>query len=117
MAVLGAFIVGDEIEAKIISIDDGRVSLSLKKLVDDPWTKASEKYKVGDKVEGKVLKINPYGAFVELDQDIHGLAHVSEFEKDKETELSKVFKVGEIRKFKILSLEPAAHRLGLGLAQ
>jgi len=107
--------VGDELEAKIISIDDGRVSLSLKKLIDDPWKKASEKYKVGDAVEGKVLKINPYGAFVELDEDIHGLAHVSEFDKDKEADLGKVFKVGETRKFKILSLEPAAHRLGLGL--
>lgn len=107
--------VGDEIEAKIISIDDGRVSLSRKKLVDDPWKKASAKYKVGDEVEGKVIKINPYGAFVELDEDIHGLAHVSELGKDGPVELGKIFKVGEERKFKILSLEPATHRLGLGL--
>ncbi|PIR57021.1 MAG: 30S ribosomal protein S1 [Parcubacteria group bacterium CG10_big_fil_rev_8_21_14_0_10_41_35] len=107
--------VGDEIEAKIISMDDGRVSLSRKKLVEDPWKKASEKYKVGDEVEGIVLKINPYGAFVELDKDIHGLAHVSEVNKEREADLRALFKVGEKRKFKILSIEPAAHRLGLGI--
>ncbi|MAG29050.1 30S ribosomal protein S1 [bacterium] len=108
--------VGDEIKAKIISVDGGRVSLSVKKLVDDPWKKASEKYKVGDKVQGKVLKINPYGAFVELDRDIHGLAHVSELNEKEEQDMSKLLKVGEMHDFKILSIEPAAHRLGLGIA-
>ena len=108
--------VGDEIKAKIISIDDGRVSLSVKKMVDDPWRKVQEKYKIGDEVEGTVLKINPYGVFVELDKDIHGLAHVSEIEKQtKEKDPRASFKIGEKRKFKILSIEPAAHRLGLTL--
>jgi len=107
--------VGDTVQAKIIAIDDGRVSLSRKKMVVDPWKQAAEKYKVGDEVEGKVLKINPYGAFVELDKDIHGLAHISELEKQGQTDLSKLFTIGENRKFKILSLEPAAHRLGLGI--
>jgi small subunit ribosomal protein S1 len=109
--------VGDKIRAKIISIDDGRVSLSVKKLVDDPWKKASEKYNVGDEVEGTVLKLNPYGAFIELDKDIHGLAHVSELNKMGITDPSKVLTIGEKQKFKILSLEAAAHRLGLGLVQ
>jgi len=110
--------VGDEIQAKIISIDDNRVSLSRKKLIEDPWKTASEKYKVGDVVEGKVIKINPYGAFVELDKDIHGLAHVSEVSKvqGESQELSKLFVIGDVKKFKILSIEPAAHRLGLSLA-
>lgn len=107
--------VGDSMHAKIISIDSGKVSLSVKKLVADPWKQAAEKYKVGMEVEGTVLKINPYGAFVELDRDIHGLAHISELTREGEQDLNKLLKVGETRKFKILSLEPAAHRLGLGL--
>lgn len=108
--------VGDQIRAKIISIDNGKVSLSVKRMVPDPWKQAADKYKVGDTVSGTVLKLNPYGAFVELDPDIHGLAHISELAKNSEQDLSKLLAVGEKRPFKILSIEPAAHRLGLGLA-
>ncbi|MBI2051102.1 MAG: S1 RNA-binding domain-containing protein [Parcubacteria group bacterium] len=107
--------VGDSIRAKIIAIDNGKISLSVKKLIPDPWKQAADKYKVGDTVSGTVLKLNPYGAFVELDPDIHGLAHVSELTKGGEQDLSKLLSVGEKRDFKILSIEPAAHRLGLGL--
>ena len=107
--------VGDKIRAKIIAVDNGKVSLSVKKLIPDPWKQAADKYRVGDTVAGTVLKINPYGAFVELDSDIHGLAHVSELTKSGEHDLGKLLAVGEKRDFKILSIEPAAHRLGLGL--
>jgi small subunit ribosomal protein S1 len=107
--------VNDKIKAKIISIENGRISLSVKKLVDDPWKKASEKYKIGQIVKGKVLKINPYGAFVELDEDIHGLAHISELGEGKDKTMADIMKPGETREFAILSIEPTAHRLGLGL--
>ncbi|MBI2636957.1 MAG: S1 RNA-binding domain-containing protein [Parcubacteria group bacterium] len=107
--------VGDTLRAKIIAIEDGKVSLSVKKLVPDPWKQAAEKYRVGDEVEGRVLKLNPYGAFVELDPEIHGLAHISELTRSGEQEIAKVLTIGDVRRFKILSLEPAAHRLGLGL--
>ena len=107
--------VGDEVRAKIIAIDDGRVSLSIKKLMDDPWKQAQEKYAVGQIVTGTVLKLNPYGAFVELDRDIHGLAHVSELQKSGIMDPAKELTQGEKYTFKIISLEPAAHRLGLRL--
>lgn len=107
--------VGDKIKAKIISIDDGRVSLSVKQLSPDPWRDVAAKYKVGQIVAGKILKISPYGAFVELDSDIHGLAHISELTRKSIQHPSEVLKVGEERSFKIISLEPGAHRLGLGL--
>jgi len=107
--------VGDKIKAQIISIDDGRVSLSIKKLKKDPWQDAVDKYKVGQTVTGKVIKINPFGAFVELDKDIHGLAHISELAEQKIADPSEVVKIGEEEKFKILSIEPASHRLGLSL--
>ncbi|MFH1598150.1 MAG: S1 RNA-binding domain-containing protein [Patescibacteria group bacterium] len=107
--------VGDQVKAEIISIEGGRVSLSIKKLKEDPWKKAISKFEIGQAVKGKVLKINPFGAFVELDKDIHGLAHISELAQFKINDPSEVVKIGETYSFKILSIEPDNHRLGLSL--
>lgn len=107
--------VGDKVKAKIISIDGSRISLSLKSLQVDPWQKATEKYKIGQPVKGKVIKINPFGIFVELDKEIHGLAHISELSSDRINNPSDVVKVGESYTFKILSIEPDNHRLGLSM--
>jgi len=106
--------VGDNVRAKIISIDANRISLSLKALQKDPWEKKIRKYKVGNIVEGEITKLSPFGAFVQLDEDIHGLAHISEITDDP-SQLEKVVKIGEKRKFKILSIEPQEHRLGLSI--
>jgi len=105
--------VGDKIKAKIIGIDDTRISLSIKTLKKDPWSET--KYKVGDIVAGNVRKITPYGAFVYLDEDIHGLLHISEFNNIEEAK--KYLRVGATNKFKILTLEPKEHRMGLTLAE
>ncbi len=107
--------VGDTVKAKIISIDGSRISLSMKALMKDPWQEATAKYKVGDKVEGKVLKVNPFGAFIELDKDIHGLAHISELSNDRISDPTEVVKIGNNYTFRILSIEPENHRLGLSL--
>lgn len=107
--------VGDKVKAKIISIDGSKVSLSIKALKEDPWRKAVEKYKIGQIVKGKVLKINPFGIFVELDHDIHGLAHISELADKRIGDPSEIVKIGETLKFKILSIEPENHRLGLSV--
>lgn len=104
--------VGDKIQAKIIGVDGSRISLSLKALKEDPWHIL--KYKVGDVVDGKVHKITPYGAFVYLDKDIHGLIHISEL--GSVDEARKVLAVGKTEKFKIISLEAKDHRMGLALA-
>lgn len=105
---------GDKIKAKIIGIDNTRISLSLKALQEDPWSKMGEKYKVGDEVSGKVDKLNIFGAFVYLDRDIHGLAHVSEFrEVYPGKKMEEVLKSGEEYKWRILSIEPKEHRMGL----
>lgn len=107
---------GDRVDAQIIGIDDTRISLSMKALKKDPWSEIEKKYKVGDTVEGKVDKINPFGAFVYLDQDIHGLAHVSEFrEVYPEKKMEDVLVAGESYEWKILSIEPKEHRMGLML--
>ncbi len=105
---------GDKIKAEIIGIDDTRISLSMKALAKDPWSEIGKKYKAGDVVSGKVDRINPFGAFVYLDKDIHGLAHVSEFkEVFPEKKMDEVLKAGESYSWKILSIEPKEHRMGL----
>jgi small subunit ribosomal protein S1 len=105
---------GDKLEAQIIGIDNTRISLSAKALKKDPWTEISKKYKEGKIVEGKVDKINPFGAFVYLDENIHGLAHVSEFQEVfPGKKMEEVLKAGESYKWKILSIEPKEHRMGL----
>jgi small subunit ribosomal protein S1 len=107
--------VGDHVDAKIIGIEGTKISLSIKKLVEDPWNKAVEKYSVGQVVKGKVIKLNPYGAFVQLDPQIQGLAHISELSDKRITSPADVVKEGDDMKFKILSIEPTEHRLGLSL--
>ncbi|MDD5464668.1 MAG: S1 RNA-binding domain-containing protein [Candidatus Moranbacteria bacterium] len=105
---------GDKVKAKIIGIDDTRISLSMKALAKDPWSEIAEKYKVGDTVQGKIDKINPFGAFVYLDKDIHGLAHVSEFQEVYPgKKMDEILHAGETYAWKILSIEPRSHRMGL----
>ncbi|MFZ5363931.1 MAG: 30S ribosomal protein S1 [Patescibacteria group bacterium] len=107
--------VGQEIKAEIIGVEGSKIFLSMKKLVDDPWKKITEKYKIGQVVEGKVLKINPFGLFVELDPEIHGLAHISELSSKQIQSPTEVASIGDTLKFKIISIEPVDHRLGLSL--
>lgn len=107
--------VGDKVKAEIIGIEGSKIFLSMKKLISDPWKSVGEKYKVGEKVQGKVLKINPFGFFVELDPEIHGLAHISELSAKPVTDPSDIAKVGETLEFMIVSIEPEQHRLGLSL--
>jgi small subunit ribosomal protein S1 len=109
--------VGDMIKASIIGIEGTKISLSLKRLSDDPWKKAVERYTIGQEVTGKVLKLNPFGAFIELDNEIHGLAHISELSSKPIHSAAEALKEGETRKFKIISIDPTAHRLGLSIKQ
>lgn len=109
------FKVGSEIETMIISIDEGRVSLSIKRLLPDPWVKAASKYKVGDVIKGEITKITPFGAFVSLDKDIDGLVHISELSSDHIVDPGSIVDLGREYEFKIISIEPDSHRLGLSL--
>ena len=107
--------VDDKIKAQIISIDDSKISLSIRRLQKDPWTEVVKKYKVDQKVTGKVLKTNHFGAFVELDRDIHGLAHISELSEKKINDPKEVVNIGDDYEFRIISIEPQNHRLGLSM--
>ena len=108
--------VGDRVKAQIIQLDHSKIYLSIKRLVEDPWKKVAEKYKVGSKVKGKVIKVEPFGLMVALDQEIHGLAHVSELSDEPNINVAEKFKLGQEVEFEVVSLEPTEHRLGLRVA-
>ena len=110
--------VGDHVRAQIIDLNKSKIYLSLKRLIDDPWKTVKEKYKVGQIIEGEIHKIELFGLMVKLDEQIHGLAHISDLSDQSVTDSRQFleqFKVGETRQFEIVSMEPTEHRLGLKL--
>lgn len=114
------FNVGDEIQVKILSFDfeKERVSLGMKQLTPDPWTTAKEKYPVGSRVTGKVVSLTDYGAFVELEEGVEGLIHVSEMSWTRKIRHpSKVVSVGEEVEAVVLDLKPDNRRISLGIKQ
>ncbi|OGD31553.1 hypothetical protein A3C91_04540 [Candidatus Azambacteria bacterium RIFCSPHIGHO2_02_FULL_52_12] len=104
--------VGDKVQAKIISLDGGKISLSLKALKKDPWENIEERFKKGDVVKGTVAKLNPFGIFVRLGGDIQGLCHISEF-GNVEAMKQKV-ELGKTYDFIIQSISIKEHRMALG---
>jgi ribosomal protein S1 len=107
--------VGDMIKAEIISIEGAKIFLSAKKLMDDPWAGVEKKYAVNQVVKGIILKVNPFGLFVELDKDIHGLAHISQLGLGAGEKIDDIFKVDQEMDFTIISLDAVEHRLGLAI--
>ncbi len=107
--------IGQHVGAEVIGIEGSKIFLSMKKLIRDPWADIQKRYKVGDIVKGQVLKANPFGFFVELDPEIHGLAHISELSDKPVADVTTIAKPGDTLDFKIISIEPNEHRLGLSL--
>lgn len=107
--------VGQTIDAKIISIDRDKLSLSIKQLQSDPWLKEITAYKVGDVVDGKITRITPFGAFVQVTPIIEALVHISELSDEHVADPSTLVKLGESRQFKIIAIDPDAHKLSLSL--
>ncbi|MDP2664508.1 MAG: S1 RNA-binding domain-containing protein [bacterium] len=107
--------VGEKVKAKIIDIANGRVSLSLKALKEDPWKDIETKYKKLDLIQGKVTKLNPFGAFVEVEAKIQGLCHISEFGTREKMESS--ISVGNTYQFQILDINIQEHRMSLKLVE
>ena len=105
--------IGDMVQAKIVEIKEARVSLSLRALQEDPWSKAAEVFKGGEEVKGIVYKLNPFGAFVKLAHDLMGLIHVSEFGSVEE--LKKNLEPGREYNFSIESVKPEEKRIVLKL--
>src|SRR5690349_5711464 len=112
--------VGDEIHVKVLKFDKEkqRVSLGFKQLTPDPWLDAAERYPIGARVRGRVLSVTDYGAFVELEQGIEGLVHVSEMTWSKRMKHpSKIVKAGDEVETVVLNVNPSERRISLGLKQ
>ncbi|MCL4759067.1 MAG: 30S ribosomal protein S1 [Rhodocyclaceae bacterium] len=112
--------VGDEIEAKVLKFDQERqrVSLGLKQLGEDPWVGISRRYPQGTRLFGKVTNITDYGAFVEVEQGIEGLVHVSEMDwTNKNIHPSKVVQLGDEVEVMILEIDEERRRISLGMKQ
>lgn len=107
--------VGQEVEAKIIAIGKDRLSLSLKQMQEDPWLQEVKKYKKGETVEGKITRITPFGAFVELGPAVEALVHVSEMSDDDSIDPEKLFQLNEKKKFKIIDVDTEARKIALSL--
>jgi len=108
------FEVGEEVEAEIVSIDGGRISLSIKKLLPDPWQSDVKQLEVGQSVEGEVTKVTPYGAFVRLSDNLEGLFHVSQMIEGKKPE--ELIEAGQKYQFEVISIEPELRKISLKLA-
>ena len=106
---------GQTVKAQIINVEGSKIFLSLKRLVNDPWKNVTDRYHIGQIVRGKIIKANPFGFFVELDTDIHGLAHISELTSKPIKDPTEAAKIGDELAWKIVSIEPEQHRLGLSL--
>ena len=108
-----SFKIGDKVKAKVIEVNDEKVSLSIKALIENPWKTAGEKYKNGDKVKGVVIKISEHGALVSIEEGIYGLIHVSNF-KDLD-ELKEKLKLGGVYDFEISQIDTDAEKMTLVL--
>ena len=108
---------GDEVTSVITDInkDKKKISLSIKKLEENPWANIEQKYPVGSTVEGEVSKITDFGAFVKLASGIEGLVHISELSGEQVAKVEDIIKVGEKREFRVIKVNPEEHRIGLSL--
>jgi small subunit ribosomal protein S1 len=108
------FTVGEEVEVKLIRVDEkGKIWLSRRALLEDPWSSVAAKYAVGTKHAGKVVRIQPFGAFVELEPGIDGLIHAADLSFERFDDIHKVVKVGQSLEVVVSSLEMGQRRIAL----
>ncbi|MFL6527957.1 MAG: 30S ribosomal protein S1 [Chthoniobacterales bacterium] len=108
---------GDEVEAQVIDIDktNQRISLGMKQLSEDPWKNIDQKYKIGDLVKGKVTKLASFGAFVQLQDDIDGLVHISQLSEDHVAKVKDVLKIGQEVEARVIKVDKLERRIGLSI--
>jgi len=108
---------GDDVEAVVLDIDkvNQRISLGIKQLESDPWKEIDQKYKIGDLVQGKVTKLASFGAFVQLQDDIDGLVHISQLSEEHVAKVKDVLKVGQDVEARVIKVDKAERRIGLSI--
>ncbi len=107
--------VGDKVKVKIIGVESDKLSLSMKQLTRDPWEEIAERYPVGKKVQGNVVRFADYGAFLKLEQDINGLVHLTELAHHKVTDPSEVLTIGEKVDAQVINIDIDERRIGLSV--
>ena len=107
--------VGEELELKVISLDNNRLGLSLKQMSKDPWEDEVSDFKLGDKVKAKVTRITPFGAFVQVTPSVEALVHISEVGDGEGSEPEQVFKLDSEQEFEIIDINNETRRMFLGL--
>jgi small subunit ribosomal protein S1 len=106
---------GDDLEVLVIGVDGEKISLSMKRLVDDPWLEAVKDFKMGDIIEGEINRLTPFGAFLKINDDINGLIHITEVTSTNIKDPGEALKVGDKVKAKIIAIDPTEHRVGLSI--
>jgi len=108
---------GEEVQTVVLEIDaaNQRISLGLKQAQQNPWTDIVERYPVGTKVKGVVTKISSFGAFVEIEEGIDGLVHISQISDDHVERVKDVLSVGQEVEARIVKVDPVEHRIGLSI--
>jgi small subunit ribosomal protein S1 len=112
--------VGDQVEAVVLEVKprDRRVSLGMKQLEADPWTTVADRYSIGSVVEGRVRKLTDFGAFIEIEEGIDGLVHISDLSWTKRVgHPSEILKKGQLVQAVVLQIDPDSRRLSLGIKQ
>ena len=109
-----SFKVGQEVEGEVVSVEGGRISISIKKLLPDPWQIEIKTLEVGGKTKGEIVKVTPYGAFVKISDNLEGLFHVSQMGEGKKPE--EVVQENKTYKFEIISIEPELRKISLKLS-
>ncbi len=107
--------VWNKTKVKVIGLEDGKISLSMKKLKEDPWVVIPREKKIGDVVEGEIIRFVPYGVFIRVFDDINGLIHLSELSQKSINNPHEVVKLGQIIKAKIILLDPKNRKIGLSI--
>jgi len=108
---------GEEVETIVLEIDatNQRISLGLKQAQEDPWARITDAYKEGQKITGKVTKLTNFGAFVELEDGIDGLVHISQISDAHVEKVKDVLNIGDQVEARIVKIDPVEHRIGLSI--
>ena len=107
--------VGNNMIVRIIGFEDGKISLSAKQLKDDPWSIIPKKFKLGDIIEGEVVRFVPYWVFVRIYDDINGLIHLSELSERNVANPAELVRLGQVVKAKLIALDPSQRKIGLSV--
>ena len=108
---------GDEVDAIVVEVDveNQRISLGMKQLVQDPWQDIDRLYRLGDIIKGKVARVAGYGAFVELDHDIDGLVHISQISEERVEKIKDFLTEGEEVSARVIKIDKEERRIGLSI--